>query len=342
MTELSSLNYQVTPADEQLRIDVLLQRLIPSKSRTEIQEMVSGGLVFINGQKPKSSHRVKTGELISAALEQRHRPETKHLTLSPMNLDIRYEDEELLVVNKPAGMVVHPGAGTRGPTLVEGVLAHTSILSEDAAHPLRPGVVHRLDADTTGLLVMAKTRESHVHLARQFQEKTNKRLYIALLHGVLKEERQALETYYQRHPTQRELFQALSKSEATRAGIENLEALRIAKTEFSRLRVFGESFTLAQAALQTGRTHQIRVHASYIGHAVVGDPRYGKPMRQAVRKELPGALVESISQIRRQLLHAACLGFIHPKSHEWLEFYCAPPEDFAAILAQLSEHFRLF
>ncbi|RMF87358.1 MAG: RluA family pseudouridine synthase, partial [Nitrospinota bacterium] len=246
-------------------------------------------------------------------------PPSPLLVGEPIPLDILYEDPYLLVINKPAGLVVHPAPGNPSGTLVNALLFHCHRLST-AGDLQRPGIVHRLDKDTSGLLVVAKDDLSHRRLAYQLKQRQIKREYLALVHGWIREEEGVIDAPIGRHPRQRKKMAVVPGS-----GRPALTSFRV-KERFTH-------FTLLQVRLQTGRTHQIRVHMAYIHHPVVGDPVYGGRGSRETRGEVRAAL----ARLQRQALHAWRLGFWHPQSKEYLEFTAPLPADIAQVLQVLRQ-----
>ncbi|MCJ1987115.1 RluA family pseudouridine synthase [Lactococcus carnosus] len=272
-------------------------------SRTQANDLIKADAVFVNGEVKKAKYKVLENDLVSFVI-----PEPKVLSYEAENipLDIVYEDDDVAVINKPQGMVVHPSAGHHSGTLVNALMYHMTKLSSING-VIRPGIVHRIDKDTSGLLMVAKNDQAHELLAAQLKDHSSKRRYLAIIHGNLLNDRGVIEAPIGRNPKDR-------KKQAVIAGGKH------ALTHFEVLERFGE-FTLVNLTLETGRTHQIRVHMAYIGHPVAGDPLYGP---KNVLKPNHG-----------QLLHAEILGFKHPTSQEWLEFEIEPPKLFKSTLEKL-------
>lgn len=287
----------IEEALENTRLDRIVSMHRADVSRTELQKWIKEGYILVNGKTLKPNYRVSAGDQIT--IEE---PEEAELIAEDLELDIVYEDEDVLVVNKRRGMVVHPAHAHTGGTLVNGLIHHTNTLS-DVGGPLRPGIVHRTDKDTSGLLMVAKTNEAHESLVNQLVEKTVKRVYIALVHGHIAHSHGKIDAPIGRDEQQRQ------KMTVTDRG-------KNAVTHFKVFEQF-EDYTLVECQLETGRTHQIRVHMEYIGHPLAGDTRYGR------QHTLP---------FGGQVLHAKTLGFIHPSSKEYMEFTVAPPEDFQEIV----------
>ncbi len=285
------------------RLDVFLSS-VTSYSRSRIKNLCQDGLVTIQGALVKPSREVKEGEVVEVLEE-----ELKELDLTPQNipLDIIYQDDDIAVINKQQGLTVHAGGGTYGDTLVNALLYHLDHLS-GINGVIRPGIVHRIDKDTSGLLVVAKNDEAHLSLAKQIEEKSCKRCYIALLEGVVKSDNGHIATLIDRSSKDRKLM-SVSKTKG-----------RNAETDYKVLERFSSN-TLCEFSLRTGRTHQIRVHAKHIGHPVVGDKAYGFKKQKF---ELNG-----------QLLHAYKLVLTHPKTKEEMTFFAPLPDYFEKVLSVL-------
>lgn len=297
-------HYELKIENEHGRLDKFVAGKISSLSRTRVQELVRDKNILVNGQAEKVSYQIQAGDQVVVNV-----PAVKPLAVKAENipLDIIYEDADVIVVNKPQGMVVHPAAGHPDHTLVNALLYHTRDL---AASPegFRPGIVHRIDKDTSGLLMIAKNAHARESLESQLAHKTNKRLYLAIVHGAFSENAGTIDAPIGRDPHNRKKMAVVANG-------------KHAVTHFKVLNEF-KSYSLIQCRLETGRTHQIRVHLAYIGHPVAGDPLYGP------RKTLAG---------HGQFLHAAVLGFKHPRTGQWLEFKVAPPTIFRETLAKLKK-----
>lgn len=283
-----------------VRIDSYLASNIEEISRSYIQKLIDDGSVFVNGKKVKSNYKVKEKDIIKISI-----PEPVALDIEPedIELDIMYEDDDVIVINKPQGMVVHPAAGNYTGTLVNALLKHCNNLS-GINGVIRPGIVHRIDKDTSGVIVAAKNDLSHKDIAEQIKKHTVKRIYIALVEGVVKPERGTIEGAIGRHHVDRKKMDVVANGK---------EAI----THFTVLERIG-NYTLIEARLETGRTHQIRVHMSHIGHPLVGDPVYG------IKKQR--------FNLQGQALHAAVLGFVHPRTREYMEFKAPLPVYFEKLL----------
>lgn len=287
--------------EENKRIDsYLIEKL--NLSRSKIQSMIKEQKILVNNKQIKNSYLLKNGDVISA---EEYIEEEMKATPEKMDLDIVYEDDDIIVVNKENGVVVHPAVGNKSGTLVNGLLYHSKL--SDINGEFRPGIVHRIDAYTTGLLVVAKNNEAHLSLAKQLEEKTTTRKYIALVHGIINTDTGTIDA-----PIGRDL------SDRKKMAVTDINA-KNAVTHFKVIERYKDT-TLIELKLETGRTHQIRVHMAYIGYPVVNDPVYGK------RK-----LIDSTGQC----LHAATLGFMHPRTNQYMEFTCPLPECFNNILKQV-------
>lgn len=288
-----------------------------SLSRSYIQRLIRNGRVTVAGKSIKAGYRLKAGDEIHIEIPQ---PEPLRVKQEPIPLDIVYEDESVIVVNKPAGMVVHPAAGNYSGTLVNALLYHCRDKYNSVTTSLsgiggmeRPGIVHRLDKDTSGLLMVAKDDFTHQHLSRQLKDRTIVRKYVALVKGNTKENSGKIEMPIGRHVSDRKRM-----STRTKRG-------RWAITEFTVMERFGE-YTLLKLRLRTGRTHQIRVHLSSIGYPVAGDKVYGRGFNMSK------LITHGYPVFHRHMLHAQTLGFIHPKSGRYLEFTSRLPDDMEGIL----------
>lgn len=283
------------------RIDKQLAHHLHEYSRSQLQHWIEAGAVTVNGQPVKAKHQLQEGDRVVITPVA---PVKLDLTPEKIPLDIVYEDADLLVVNKPQGMVVHPAPGHPNHTLVNALLAHAPLSTINGT--FRPGIVHRIDKDTSGLLMVAKNDQAHRSLAAQLKAKTTKREYVALVHGVIKEDQGTVDAPLGRSPKDR-------KKQAVVAGG------RHAVTHFRVLKRY-RHYTLIACRLETGRTHQIRVHMRFINHPLAGDPLYGP------KKTLPG---------KGQYLHARLLGFTHPKTGEELTFTAPLPAYFQKMLDYL-------
>lgn len=294
----------VEEANQGERVDVAIARSDPNLSRSRVQALIASGLVTVNGSPVKANYKLKSGDKLEWVVPD---PEPLRVEPQPIELDILYEDDDIIVVNKPQGMVVHPAAGNYSGTLVNALLYHCSDLS-GINGVLRPGIVHRIDKDTSGVLVVAKNDFAHESLAQQIKNHSVKREYVALVHGVIHEPAGMVDAPIGRDPKDRKKMAVTLKNS------------KHAVTHYRVLERFPQ-YTLIRATLETGRTHQVRVHMAYLGHPLVGDPKYG-PRKPHF-------------DLKGQALHARKLGFKHPRSGEYMEFEAPLPEYLQKILAKL-------
>ena len=297
-----------------LRVDKFLMNFIENATRNKIQQSAKNGHVWVNDEIVKSNYKVKAGDEVKVLFE--HPPHEFLLVPEDIPLDIVYEDDVLLVVNKPAGMVVHPGHGNYSGTLINALIFHTDNLPANSNE--RPGLVHRIDKDTSGLLVVAKTEAAMTHLAKQFFDKTSEREYIALVWGNIEEDEGTVVGHVGRNPKNRLQMHVFPEGE------EGKEAV----THFKVLERLGY-VTLVSCKLETGRTHQIRVHMKYIGHTLFNDERYGgdKILKGTTFTKYKQFVDNTFKLLPRQALHAKTLGFIHPVTGEYMSFDSVVPED---------------
>jgi 23S rRNA pseudouridine1911/1915/1917 synthase len=339
--EAGALAFEASEEDAGARLDAFLAARVPGVSRTALKRAIEDGDVLVGGRAAKPSHKLRAGERVEVELPA---PPPTELTPEEIPLDIVYEDEEVVVVNKPAGMVVHPAAGVHSGTLANALAFRfrnadfgLRIDEQGGSHPsppneaiiqttnphsairnpqsLRPGLVHRLDRDTSGLVVVAKTAQAHENLSEQFRARTVFKSYAALVHGVVKEEKGRVEQPLARDPRNR------TRMAVVRGGRAALSLWRV-RRRFAR-------FTLLDVEIKTGRTHQIRVHLAWMKHPVVGDETYGGGRDKTVPDP---ALRAAIAALGRQFLHAERLGFRHPRTQEWLSFTAPLPRELADFL----------
>ncbi|MDD3218465.1 MAG: RluA family pseudouridine synthase [Lachnospiraceae bacterium] len=301
---MTKTDFVITQEQANIRIDKVLAEYFPDKTRSYLQKLIKEEAVFINQNAVKSNYKVQLGDLLEITF-----PEEKSLNLEPedLNLDIIYEDSDILIVNKPKGMVVHPSAGHDEHTLVHGILHHCQGQLSGINGVLRPGIVHRIDKDTTGVLVVCKNDKAHQSLAAQLKEHSITRKYRAIVFGQLWEDG-TIEGSIGRHPVDRKKM-AINERNGKHA-----------VTHYHVIETFSK-YTYVECQLETGRTHQIRVHMSSIGHPLLGDTIYG---RQKQPFSLDG-----------QTLHAMTLGFIHPSTNEYVEFQAPLPDYFQELLRKL-------
>ena len=309
----------IAPAEgEAGRLDQFVARSVEGMTRSTVQRLIDEGRVTVDGAVEKASLKLRGGERVIVAVPP---PVPAVPEAEDIPLVILHEDGDLVVVNKPAGMVVHPGAGTPGGTLVNALLAHCTDLSGIGGE-IRPGIVHRIDKDTTGVLVVAKNDRSHEGLSRQFREHTIKRIYLALVFGSPKTDTGRIEGAIGRHPTDRKRMSGKAKHG------------KHAVTHWKVLARY-PGMTLLRLRLETGRTHQIRVHLAEAGHPLVGDEVYGGAGRANDLKD--PVLKKFVRELGRQALHAKTLGFIHPAGGTYVEFDTELPEDMARIITYLEQ-----
>ena len=292
-------------AEEAGRIDKLIK--IDGVSRSAIQNLADEGLVLCNGTAVSKNYKLKKGDLIKVMI-----PEAKEIDLTPENipLDIRYEDDDLLVVNKPKGMVVHPAPGNYSGTLVNALMYHCKDSLSGINGEIRPGIVHRIDKDTSGLLIVAKNDFAHNHLAAQIKAHTFTREYRAVVYGGFKEPHGTVDAPIGRNPKDRKQMAVLFSDAHARIAVTHYEVLEELK-----------GYSFMKFRLETGRTHQIRVHMAYTGHPIAGDPVYGPK--------------KVITELGGQCLHAGLIGFIHPRTGEYIEIDSELPEYFTVFLNKL-------
>ncbi|MEK4485041.1 RluA family pseudouridine synthase [Psychrobacillus sp. FSL H8-0484] len=301
---MEELTFVIEKEQEKERIDKAIATFETEWSRTQIQNFIKDGYVLVNNEAPKTNYKVKAGDVIVVSP-----PEAIPLDIvaENLNLDIVYEDEDVVVVYKPRGMVVHPAPGHTSGTLVNGLMYQIKDLS-GINGVLRPGIVHRIDKDTTGLLMVAKNDVAHVSLVDQLVKKTVTRKYTALVHGHIAHDKGTIDAPIGRDKKERQSMAVVDNG-------------KHAVTHFRVLERFNK-FTLVECQLETGRTHQIRVHMKYIGYPLAGDPKYGP---------------KKTINFDGQVLHAGVLGFIQPKTGEYLEFSSPLPEDFTNLIQDLKK-----
>ena len=315
MSEASTTPQKLTPAsgDAGRRLDLFLAERIPLLSRTRIQELIRDGNVHVDGQTARAAHRVAAGELIEITVLAR-----PALVAAPEDLPIELllVDDDFVIVNKPAGMVVHAGAGHARGTLVNALLHRLGTLS-GAGGALRPGIVHRLDRETSGAMIVARNDAAHENLAEQFRSRNVRKIYLALVHGKMPRDSGSITLPISRDPHRRTRMTARGKTG------------RHARTDW-RVIARLDRCTLVEAALHTGRTHQIRAHFAASGHPVVGDTLYGAPRNlRAGTRDLPS--------LERNFLHAARLGFSHPSTGAWVEVHAPLPKDLRLYFEQIAD-----
>ncbi|OZU90392.1 RluA family pseudouridine synthase [Virgibacillus indicus] len=301
---MTSFHHIVTEEQTKTRLDKLLTEINPDRSRSQVQGWIAKEHVTVNGNLEKANYKCLPCDEVKWSI-----PEVEPLDITAENipLDIYYEDLDVLVVNKPKGMVVHPSAGHQSETLVNALLHHCDDLSGINGVE-RPGIVHRIDKDTSGLLIVAKNDQAHNSLAEQLSEKKIKRKYVAIVHGEIPHETGMVDAPIGRDPKDRQKMGVVDNGKP-------------AVTHFRVLKSYPD-YTYVECQLETGRTHQIRVHMKYIGYPIVGDPKYGP------RKTM---------DLNGQALHAKVLGFAHPSTNEWMEFDSEEPDYFKETLAYIDK-----
>ena len=305
-----------------LMVDKYLMNKVENATRNRIQKSAKEGNIFVNDIIVKSNYKVKANDVVTVLFE--HPPYEMLLTPEDLPIDIVYEDDALLVINKAAGMVVHPGHGNYSGTLINALAFHFDNLPNNSSD--RPGLVHRIDKDTTGLLVVAKTEEAMAHLSKQFFNKTTEREYVAIAWGAMKEEHGTIEGHIGRHPKNR-------LQNTVYLHQDDLEKGKPAVTHYKVLEHLGY-VTLVSCKLETGRTHQIRVHMKHIGHTLFNDERYGGSaiLKGTTFSKYKQFVDNCFKVLPRQALHAKTLGFIHPTTNEFMRFEAPIPEDMEACL----------
>ncbi|NKI33384.1 RluA family pseudouridine synthase [Croceivirga thetidis] len=307
-------SFEASKGQEPLRVDKFLMNFIENATRNKIQQAAKNGHIWVNDTQVKQNYRVKSGDKVKVLFE--HPPYEFLLTPEDIPLDIVFEDDELLVVNKPAGMVVHPGHGNYSGTLINALVHHFQNLPKNSNE--RPGLVHRIDKDTSGLLVVAKTEHAMAHLAQQFFDKTSEREYVALVWGNVTEEEGTIEGHLGRNPKNRLQMMVFLEGEQGKDAVTHYKVLE-------RLGYV----TLVSCKLETGRTHQIRAHMKFIGHTLFNDERYGghKILKGTTFTKYKQFVENCFKLLPRQALHAKTLGFEHPKTGEFLRFNSEIPND---------------
>ncbi len=302
------LRFVVGEEDGDIRIDKYLSGCCEDMSRSFLQKLLKEGSVLVDEKPVKSSYKVDGGDVVTLDVPEAVEPE---ILAEPMELEILYEDEDVVLVNKPKGMVVHPGAGHLTGTLVNGLMYHCRGQLSGINGILRPGIVHRIDMDTTGILVVCKNDQAHKSIAAQLKEHSITRRYWAIVHGRIDEEEITVDAPIGRHPTERKKMSIHARNG------------KPAITHITVIKQF-KGYAYVECRLETGRTHQIRVHMASIGHPLLGDRVYGPD-------KCP------FPQLRGQTLHAGILGFVHPRTGQYMEFNAPLPEYFRHLLDKLEK-----
>ncbi len=313
--------FEAQKGQQPLRVDKYLMNYIENATRSKIQKAAKDGNIYVNGKTVKSNYKVKAFDVVTVLFE--HPPYEFLLVPEDIPIDIVYEDDAVLVVNKPAGMVVHPGHGNYSGTLINALTYHFENLPNNSSN--RPGLVHRIDKDTSGLLVVAKTEEAMTHLSKQFFNKTTEREYVALVWGDVKEKEGIIEGNIGRHPKNR-LQNTVFLNDEEEKG-------KPAITHYKVMEALGY-VTLISCRLETGRTHQIRVHLKHIGHTLFNDERYGgdRILKGTSFSKYKQFVDNCFSILPRQALHARTLGFVHPTTNKMMRFEAPIPEDIAQCI----------
>ncbi|MDC0046584.1 RluA family pseudouridine synthase [Candidatus Pelagibacter sp.] len=318
-----NINFIVEEIENNLRVDVLINKREGIISRTRIKNLILKEKLKLNNVVIKSpSKKVVTGDKLNLEV-----PEPEEASLKPYNfkLEIVHEDNDLLIINKPAGIIMHPGAGNYDKTIVNALVNYEKSSLSSIGDELRPGIVHRIDKNTSGLIVVAKNNETHENLSKQFSDHTITRVYQLLIWGKLRPSSGRIESYITRSSKNRQLME-VSQSKGKRA-ITNYKTLEIFENDKT------PTLSLVECKLETGRTHQIRVHMSYKGNSIVGDNKYKKKYKKL--KNIEMSLKNQISKLDRQFLHAKTLGFVHPKTNEQLVFSSILPKELNNLLKTL-------
>jgi len=319
----NKINYIVDVEDKNLRIDIFINKKNIELSRTRIKNLILNSNVMLNGSTLiDPSKKISEGDNISIII-----PEPKKLSLKPykFKLNIIHEDSDLIVIDKPAGIAMHPAPGNYDNTIVNALIDYDKDSLSNIGDELRPGIVHRIDKDTSGLIVVAKNNKTHEELSKQFNEHTITRVYQLLIWGKIRPSKGKINTFIKRSSRNRQMMEAsLIKG---KKAITNYETLEIFENEKS------PTLSLIECKLETGRTHQIRVHMNYLGNSILGDTKYKKKYKKI--KNINNELNNLITNLNRQFLHAKTLGFIHPKTNEEMIFTSILPQELEIILKTL-------
>ena len=318
-----NINFIVEESENNLRVDILINKREVLISRTRIKNLILKEKLKLNHEVIKSpSKKVTTGDKLSLKI-----PEPEQASLKPYDfkLEIIHEDDDLLIINKPAGIIMHPGAGNYDKTIVNALMHYDKNSLSTIGDELRPGIVHRIDKNTSGLVVIAKNNETHENLSKQFSDHTITRVYQLLIWGKLRPSYGRIETYITRSSKNRQLMEvSQSKGKKAITNYKTIETFENDKTP---------TLSLVECKLETGRTHQIRVHMTYMGNSIIGDDKYKKKYKKL--KNIDLGLESLISKLDRQFLHAKTLGFVHPKTNEEMIFSSILPQELNNLLKML-------
>ncbi|CAM1365023.1 Uncharacterized RNA pseudouridine synthase Cpar_0723 [Tenacibaculum litopenaei] len=319
--------FVATEGQDPLRVDKFLMNFIENATRNKIQQAAKAGNILVNDTVVKSNYKVKPNDVVRVVLS--YPPHENLLVAQDIPLDIVYEDDEVIVVNKPPGMVVHPGHGNYSGTLVNGLIHHIENLPNNSSD--RPGLVHRIDKDTSGLLVVAKTEFAMAHLSKQFFDRTTERLYYALVWGSVEQDEGTITGHIGRSLKDRMQMAVFPDGEYGKPAVTHYKVIE----RFNYV-------TLVQCKLETGRTHQIRAHFKYIGHTLFNDERYGGDLilKGTTFSKYKQFVDNCFKVLPRQALHAKTLGFTHPKTGEFLQFNSEIPEDITNCLEKWRSYSR--
>ena len=319
------INLIVKSRDKNLRLDVFVNKKEKSISRTRVKNLILNNQLKINNKLiNEPSKKVSVGDLINLSI-----PEPKKASLKPykFKLDIVYEDEDLIVLNKPAGIIMHPGAGNYDQTIVNALINYNKDSLSNIGDELRPGIVHRIDKNTSGLVVIAKNNYTHENLSLQFSKHSITRIYQLLIWGKIRPSKGKIETLISRSSKNRQMME-VSRIKGKKA-ITNYQTIELFESENT------PTLSLVECKLETGRTHQIRVHMNYLGNSIIGDDKYKKKFKKI--KKIDPILEKKLMSLNRQFLHAKTIGFIHPKKNKKMIFNSILPKELEIILKMLKK-----
>ena len=317
------INLIVKDADKNLRVDIFINKKENKISRTRIKNLILDKKLRLNNQiNIDPSKKVSCGDTLELIIPE---PKIASLTAYNYKLDIIYEDEDLIVINKPAGIVMHPGAGNFDKTIVNALINYDKNSLSNIGDELRPGIVHRIDKNTSGLIVVAKNNETHENLSIQFSKHSITRVYRLLIWGKVKPSKGKIETFITRSSKNRQMME-VSRTKGKKA-ITNYKTIEIFENEYT------PTLSLLECKLETGRTHQIRVHMNFMGNSIVGDDKYKKKFKKI--KNINATLEKKLINLKRQFLHAQTIGFIHPKKNKEMIFNSILPQELEIILKML-------